>query len=195
MREPNGLVLPQQTPFELIAGPNAKIRIFIKGAKQQESVDALAFSTLLPKELAEFHIDQIKKKRVMIFQSQASVWANQEMSFIVGLIASFLDHIPSLNRQRLSSDEVLTFGCNGRSSNVYQLRVLIDDMKVKCRNVRLRNEALRNPGLYYPPVALPHVVVIENLQCLTTNLEEIVQGFMLFRKPIMEIPYLLGTFT
>ncbi|XP_023227055.1 neuron navigator 3-like isoform X2 [Centruroides sculpturatus] len=158
--------LPELLPYGYLVGENTEIKIILKGIKHN-SVDAVAFETLIPKSIVQRYISLLTEHRRIILCGPSGTGK----TYLAQKLAEFL---VLRNGKELTSGSVATFNVDHKSAK--ELRQYLSNVAEQCENSDASD--------------LPSVIILDNLHHVG-SLGEVFNGFLSAK--YQKCPYIIGT--
>ncbi|XP_076333262.1 uncharacterized protein LOC143237656 isoform X2 [Tachypleus tridentatus] len=158
--------IPDLLPCGYLIGDNMQIRITLKGTKQN-SIDALAFETLIPKSVIQRYVSLLLEHRRIILCGPSGTGK----TYLAQKLAEFLVF---RNGKDLGPGAVATFSVDHKSAKELQQYLL-----------NLAEQCESSNGF-----DLPTVIILDNLHHVG-SLDEVFNGFLSAK--YQNCPYIIGT--
>ncbi|XP_076330999.1 uncharacterized protein LOC143236592 isoform X2 [Tachypleus tridentatus] len=160
------LEVPDLLPCGYLVGDNMKIHIMLKGTKQN-SIDALAFETLIPKSLVQRYVSLLLEHRRLILCGLSGTGK----TFLAQKLAEFLVFRSSKD---VKSGAIATFSVDHKSAKKLQQYLSSIAEQFESRN----------------NIGLPTVIILDNLH-LVGSLSEVFNDFL--NAKYQNSPFIIGT--
>uniref|UniRef100_T1JCI4 AAA+ ATPase domain-containing protein n=1 Tax=Strigamia maritima TaxID=126957 RepID=T1JCI4_STRMM len=157
--------IPDLLPCGYIIGDEANIRVVLKGTKQN-SVDALAFETLIPKSIIQRYISLLSEHRRIILCGPSGTGK----TYLAERLSEFL---VLRSGKDLTPGVIATFSVDHKSAK--ELRQYLSNVAEQCESSN--------------PSELPSVIILDNLHHVG-SLGEVFNGFLNAK---YQNPYIIGT--
>ncbi|ESO84841.1 hypothetical protein LOTGIDRAFT_131500, partial [Lottia gigantea] len=158
--------LPELLPIGYLVGETMQIGICLKGTKQN-TVDSLAFETMIPKSIIQRYIQLLLEHRRIILCGPSGTGKSY-------LAQKLAEHLVLRSGRVLTAGSVATFNVDHKSSK--ELRLYLSNIAEQCENT-IANE-------------LPGVIILDNLHHVN-SLADVFNGFLSVK--YQKCPYIIGT--
>ncbi|XP_071136243.1 neuron navigator 2-like isoform X29 [Mytilus edulis] len=158
--------LPELLPIGYLVGETMQIGICLKGTKQN-SVDSLAFETLIPKSIVQRYVSLLLEHRRIILCGPSGTGKTY-------LAQKLAEHLVLRSGKELTAGSVATFNVDHKSAK--ELRQYLANIADQCENSSAGE--------------LPSVIILDNLHHVG-SLGEVFNGFLSVK--YQKCPYIIGT--
>ncbi|KAK7107389.1 hypothetical protein V1264_015327 [Littorina saxatilis] len=158
--------LPELLPIGYLVGDTTQIGICLKGTKQQ-SVDSLAFETMIPKSIIQRYVSLLLEHRRIILCGPSGTGKTY-------LAQKLAEHLVLRSGKELTAGCVAVFNVDHKSAK--ELRQYLANIADQCEAT--------SAG------ALPSVVILDNLHHVA-SLADVFNGFLTAK--YQKCPYIIGT--
>ncbi|XP_069128719.1 neuron navigator 2-like isoform X7 [Argopecten irradians] len=158
--------LPELLPVGYLVGDTMQIGICLKGTKQN-SVDSLAFETLIPKSIVQRYVSLLLEHRRIILCGPSGTGKTY-------LAQKLAEHLVLRSGKELTAGSVATFNVDHKSAK--ELRQYLSNIADQCENSSVGE--------------LPSVIILDNLHHVG-SLGEVFNGFLSVK--YQKCPYIIGT--
>jgi len=148
-----GMVIPDLLPCGYLVGDNTNITITLNGA-EQNSVDSLAFDTLVPKTVLQRYVSLLVEHRRIILCGSSGTGKTY-------MARRFAEYLIVRSGWALEADSVATFSVDSKSGR--ELRPYLSSVSDKCE----QNAA-----------DVPKVIIIDGLHHISSPLSDAFNGFL-----------------
>lgn len=158
--------VPELLPIGYLVGDTMQIGICLKGTKQN-SVDSLAFETLIPKSIIQRYVSLLLEHRRIILcgpSGTGKTYLAQKLS----------EHLVLRSGRELTAGSVATFNVDHKSGK--ELRQYLSNIAEQCESTSAGE--------------LPSVIILDNLHHVG-SLGEVFNGFLSVK--YQKCPYIIGT--
>ncbi|XP_048766551.1 neuron navigator 3-like isoform X3 [Ostrea edulis] len=158
--------LPELLPIGYLVGDTMQIGICLKGTRQN-SVDSLAFETLIPKSIVQRYVSLLLEHRRIILCGPSGTGKTY-------LAQKLAEHLVLRSGKELTAGSVATFNVDHKSAK--ELRQYLANIAEQCENTGVGE--------------LPSVIILDNLHHVG-SLGEVFNGFLSVK--YQKCPYIIGT--
>ncbi|KAL4233019.1 positive regulation of invadopodium disassembly [Mactra antiquata] len=158
--------IPELLPIGYLVGDTMQIGICLKGTKQN-SVDSLAFETLIPKSIVQRYISLLMEHRRIILCGPSGTGKTY-------LAQKLAEHLVLRSGKELTAGSVATFNVDHKTAK--ELRQYLANIAEQCENTSIAE--------------LPSVIILDNLHHVG-SLGEVFNGFLSVK--YQKCPYIIGT--
>ncbi|XP_052238109.1 neuron navigator 3-like isoform X5 [Dreissena polymorpha] len=158
--------VPELLPIGYLVGDTMQIGICLKGTKQN-SVDSLAFETLIPKSIVQRYISLLMEHRRIILCGPSGTGKTY-------LAQKLAEHLVLRSGRELTAGSVATFNVDHKTAK--ELRQYLANIAEQCENTGVGD--------------LPTVIILDNLHHVGA-LGEVFNGFLSVK--YQKCPYIIGT--
>ncbi|XP_064600555.1 neuron navigator 3-like isoform X2 [Liolophura sinensis] len=157
---------PELLPVGYLVGDTMQIGICLKGT-HQNSVDSLAFETLIPKSIVQRYVSLLLEHRRIILcgpSGTGKTYLAQKLS----------EHLVLRSGKKLTAGSIATFNVDHKSAK--ELRQYLSNIAEQCESTSVGE--------------LPSVIILDNLHHVG-SLGEVFNGFLSVK--YQKCPYIIGT--
>ncbi|XP_013405950.1 neuron navigator 2 isoform X3 [Lingula anatina] len=158
--------LPELLPCGYLVGDTTTIQISLRGV-YQNSVDAAAFETLIPKSIMQRYVSLLLEHRRIILCGPSGTGKTY-------LAQKMAEHLVIRSGKELSMGSIATFNVDHKSSK--ELRQYLANIADQCESSNVGD--------------LPSVIILDNLHNVS-SLGEVFNGFLSCK--YQKCPYIIGT--
>ncbi|EEB17694.1 conserved hypothetical protein [Pediculus humanus corporis] len=159
-------VLPDLLPYAYLIEEEDTLKICLKGAINNGSLDALAFETLIPKSIIQRYVSLLSEHRRIILCGPSGTGK----SYLANKLSEFL--VSRIGKESMA-ESIATFNVDHKNSK--ELRQYLTNVAEQCEN---------NAG------DLPSVIILDNLH-QASSLGEVFNGFL--SSKYSKCPFIIGT--
>ncbi|PVD29165.1 hypothetical protein C0Q70_11762 [Pomacea canaliculata] len=158
--------VPELLPIGYLVGDTTQIGICLKGTKQQ-SVDSLAFETMIPKSIVQRYVSLLLEHRRIILCGPSGTGKTY-------LAQKLAEHLVLRSGRELTAGCVAVFNVDHKSAK--ELRQYLANIADQCEATSAN--------------ALPSVIILDNLHHVA-SLADVFNGFLTAK--YQKCPYIIGT--